>query len=234
MAEGGFFKRLSNLWRGFVGLWVSDMERDHPEIAYENSINSMIEKYGKLKSTTAAIMRRREDISDRLEKSKKELAQTLADLEAAMDTNQDDLAMVLIEKKNALESDINGMSAELESAKQDADDAKASLLSVRAEIDKLKAEKERMLAKFESAQARIKVQEQLDGLSVDAEVQALENVRSHIKNTISEASLNAELNQSDLNSRLRKLRVTTENATARKELEELKAARAQKAGNKQM
>ena len=41
-----------------------------------------------------------------------------------------------------------------------------------------------MLAKMESAKARVRIQEQLDGLSVDAEVKALDNVRTHIKNTI--------------------------------------------------
>ena len=34
-----------------------------------------------------------------------------------------------------------------------------------------------MLAKMESAKARVRIQEQLDGLSVDAEVKALDNVR---------------------------------------------------------
>ena len=44
---------------------------------------------------------------------------------------------------------------------------------------------------MESAQARVRIQEQLDGLSVDAEVKALDNVRTHIKNTIAQASLGA-------------------------------------------
>ena len=50
-----------------------------------------------------------------------------------------------------------------------------------------------MLAKMQSAQARIRIQEQLDGLSVDADVKALDNVREHIKNTIAEANLGQEL-----------------------------------------
>ena len=63
MAEGaGFFSRLANLWKGFVSLWISDIEKEHPEIAYENAINSMIEKYSKLKKATAAIIRRREEV----------------------------------------------------------------------------------------------------------------------------------------------------------------------------
>src|SRR3954447_4198794 len=106
MSEGaGFFTRLSNLWKGFVSLWISDIEKEHPEIAYENAINSMIEKYSKLKKATAAIIRRREEVSERLAMQTKELAGVSNDLNVAVETNQDDLAVVLIQKKNMLEKE---------------------------------------------------------------------------------------------------------------------------------
>ena len=31
----GLFGRLGNLWRGFLSIWISDVEKAHPEIAYE-------------------------------------------------------------------------------------------------------------------------------------------------------------------------------------------------------
>src|SRR5713101_8324682 len=73
-----FFSRLSNLWKGFVSLWISDIEKEHPEIAYENAINSMIEKYSQLKKATAAIIRRREDVSERLSVQSKERSRSCA------------------------------------------------------------------------------------------------------------------------------------------------------------
>src|SRR5882672_7458194 len=122
MAEGaGFFRRLTNLWKGFVSLWISDIEKEHPEIAYENAINSMIEKYSKLKKATAAIIRRREEVSERLAAQSKELAQVTADLNVAIDTNQDDLATVLIQKKNVLEKEITDLKADLDAASKDAE-----------------------------------------------------------------------------------------------------------------
>src|SRR5437879_5097324 len=131
MAEGaGFFTRLANLWKGFVSLWISDIEKEHPEIAYENAINSMIEKYPKLKMA--------------------------------------------------------------------------------------------------SAQARIRIQEQLEGLSVDAEVKALDNVREHIENTIAEANLGSELKSTDLDERLKGLRAQSGDVTAKQQLAEMKAAAAAK------
>jgi len=55
----GFFARVGNLWKGFLSLWISDIEKEHPEIAYENALNGMNEKYAQLKKATAAIIRRR-------------------------------------------------------------------------------------------------------------------------------------------------------------------------------
>jgi phage shock protein A len=231
----GLFSRLGNLWKGFLSIWISDIEQDHPEIAYENAINSMIEKYAKLKSATAAIIRRREELDDRFKKANTELAQTEAELNTAVETNQDDLAVVLIQKKNQLAADIAEMQADLETARSDAQSAKTSLLSVQTEIKKLQAERETMLAKMQSAQARIKIQEQLDGLSVDDEVRALDNVRTHIKNTIAEANLGKELSDSSLDSRLAGLRSQVGDVQAKQELAAIKARKAaQQQGQKTM
>jgi phage shock protein A len=226
MAGVGLFSRLGNLWRGFLSIWISDVEKAHPEIAYENAINSMVEKYSRLKTATAAIIRRREDIAERFKKSSTELAQTEADLAAAVETNQDDLAVVLIQKKNQLTTDLGEMKAELDSAQKDADSAKASLIGVQNEIRKLKGERDSMLAKMQSAQARLKIQEQIDGLSVDAEVKALDNVREHIRTTIAEANLGRELGDSSLDARLQALRNQSGDVMAKQQLAELKAKRA--------
>jgi len=227
----GLFSRLSNLWRGFLSIWISDIEKEHPEIAYENAINSMIEKYAKLKSATAAIIRRREDLDDRFKRASAEMTQTEAELNTAVETNQDDLAVVLIQKKNQLAAELSELKTDMESARSDADSAKTSLLSVQSEIKKLKAERDSMLAKMQSAQARLKIQEQLDGLSVDDEVRALDNVRTHIKNTIAEANLTKELSDSSLDSRLAGLRNQVGDVQAKQELAQLKARKAaQQAG----
>jgi phage shock protein A len=228
------FGRLANLWKGFLSLWISDIEKEHPEIAYENAINSMTAKYAKLKAATAAIIRRREELDERFKKATADLKQTEAELNAAVETNQDDLAVILIQKKNQLNADITDMKTEMDQAHTDADSAKSSLLAVQSEIKKLKAERETMLAKMESAQARIKIQEQLDGLSVDDEVRALDTVRSHIKNTIAEANLGQELASSSLDSRLAALKNQTGDVTARQELDAMKAKKAAGAAQKTM
>lgn len=229
----GVISRLSNLWKGFLSLWIADIEKDHPEIAYENAINSMIGKYAKLKSATAAIIRRREDLDERFKKSTADLAQTEAELNTAVETNQDDLALVLIQKRNQLQVDVAELKQDMETARSDADSAKQSLLSVQTEIRKLKGERDSMLAKMQSAQARLKIQESLDGLSVDDEVRALDNVRTHIKNTIAEANLGKELSDSSLDSRLANLRNQVGDVQAKQELAAMKARKAAQQGQQQ-
>jgi phage shock protein A len=220
---------MGNLWRGFLSLWVSDVERNNPEIAYENAINSMVEKYTGLKRATASIIRRREDLEARHAAQAKELAQTALDLTVAIETNQDDLAVVLIQKKNQLDSQVAELEGEMQAAIKDADSAKASLMQVQTEIKKLRSEKDAMLARLQSAQARIRIQEQLEGLSVESEVKALENVREHIKTTVAQANLDKELSETSLEKRLAGLRAQSGEVAARQQLEQLKAAAATKA-----
>lgn len=220
------FSRLANLVRGFLSLFVTGLEQQHPEIAYENAINTMIEKYNKLKNATAGLIRLREDAADRLQKSQGQQKELAAMLEQAMATGQDDLAVELIERKDAVDAEIASLQAELEGAEKDVDTAKTALTDVKGEIAKLKAEKDRMLAKMQSAQARTRINDQLEGLSVDAELRALENVRTGIKDTIAKAKLGDELRESDLDTRLNALKASSSKATARAKLEAMKKDRA--------
>jgi phage shock protein A len=228
MANISFFARLGNLFKGFLSLFISGIEQEHPDIAYQNAIDSMIEKYEQLKNATAAIIRRRQDIEARLETTQNDYAKTSSDLDAAVATGQDDLSLLLIPKKDELEKSLTDLKAELGQASKDASNAKNSLLEVKSEIEKLKAEKDRMLAQMASAQARVKIQNQLEGLSVDAEVKALDNVREHIKNTVAKANLGDELKESDLDTRIANLRKAGETQTSQTKLDALKKAYAEK------
>jgi phage shock protein A len=79
---------------------------------------------------------------------------------------------------------------------------------------------------MQSAQARLRIQDQLEGLSLDAEVKALDTVREHIKNTIAQANLGDELSSSSLDSRLAALKSQTGDVQAKQQLADLKAKRA--------
>jgi phage shock protein A len=226
MASTGFFARLGNLWRGFFSIWISDREKANPEIAYENAINGMVEKYGGLKRATAAIIGRREELEARFTQRSNELHQTQGDLDTAVATGQDDLALVLIQKKGQLETEVTELKTDLDGAMKEADSAKSSLIQIQGEIKKLKGEKDAMLARLRSAEAKLRIQDQLEGFSIETDVKALDNVREHIKTTVAQANLGKELQEASLDTRLSQLRQQTGDVQARAELDRLKAARA--------
>lgn len=219
--------RIKNLVTGFFSIFVGNLEKQSPEIAYENSINAMVGKYGDLKKATASIIRRREELADRLRRAELTLSQTIADLDAALESEgADDIGIMLIQKRETLTAEIEDVKSDLEQSEKDSEDAKVSLLAIKQEIERLKSEKDRMLSKLHNADARLAIQNQIEGLSVDADVQSLQNVRDHIKNRVAEAELGKELQANDFDARLAKLRQETGPAVARAKLEELKKKKA--------
>ena len=73
-------------------------------------------------------------------------------------------------------------------------------------LGELKREKEQMLAKKANAEARIQIQETLDGLSTDADVKALDNVREHISKLQAEADIGSEIQGESLDAKLAKMK----------------------------
>jgi phage shock protein A len=124
----------------------------------------------------------------------------------------------------------------MEQARTDANDVKTALLKIQSEREKLIAEKDRMVGKLQSAEARVKIQEQLDGLSLDSDVKALDNVRTHIKNKIAEANLGKELSESSLDARLDKIKSQVGTVQAQTKFQQMRQQHlnAQQQGNKSL
>ena len=106
--------------------------------------------------------------------------------------------------------------------RSEAEEAKVNLVRFRDEIRSLVREKSRMLATLANAQARRRIQQALEGLSVDAEMKALETVREHIARISTEGRLDRELGDDGLRTRLRAIRDEAREEAARRELDELK------------
>lgn len=224
----GFWARLGNIFKGFGSLFLKDIEEKNPEIAYENSINSMTVKYGALKKAAGAIIRRRDEIQLNLDEERKKMIQVTAELTAAVEQSDREAGEYLIQQQTLLTNSIADLESDFEIAVKEADNVKSDLMSVKGEINKLKHEKDRNLARLKSAEAKEKINAQIEGLSPEAEIQALDNVRTHIKNKVAEANLSAELKESDLDNRLSKLRKSSASVTARSQFEKLLAEKQQK------
>jgi phage shock protein A len=225
MAEGGFFSRLGNLWDGFLSLFVGNLEKDNPEAVYEAAINARKKQYAELKKAVSGIIVLRNKLSAELEDKQKQAADLEGQIAAAVEAEEDDVALVLLQRKDELSARISQITGELDGAKQEAENAKASIITFQSEIEKLEREKLQMLAKKENAEARITIQESLDGLSMKADIKALDNVRDHIDRLHAEADVNAEIGDAGLNKKLEKIKRAAGTASARTQLEALKKAR---------
>jgi phage shock protein A len=219
----GLFSRLTGLIQGLFAGWLRDREQRSPRAVYENAIHQRVDQYRELKEAVAGILYMRNKLEAEIGDRREELARTLEDLRRAVRRSEDDLALTLIERKNALVAEIEHAEREFGSLRDEADDAKSNLVRFREEIRSLEHEKGRVIATLANAQARRRIQETLAGLSVDADVRALEGVREYVARVASEGNLEREIGgDPDLGGRLRALREEARGEAARRELAELK------------
>ena len=225
MAEGGFFSRIGNLWKGFLSLFVGNLEKNNPEAVYEAAINARKEQYKDLKKAVSGIIVLRNKLSNELEDKNRQVAELDAQIQAAVDTEEDDVALILLQRKEELSQRLSQIEAELGRAKEEAEAAKASIVTFQAEIEKLEREKDAMLAKKENAEARIQIQDTLSGMSMQADIKALDNVRDHIDKLQAEADVSTEIGDAEIGRKLEKIKQKAGSATARAQLEAMKKAR---------
>ncbi|RZL30913.1 MAG: PspA/IM30 family protein, partial [Pedobacter sp.] len=213
---------VSNLWQGFLSLFVEGLETKNPEIVYESAINQRVQQYQKLMKAVSGIVYLRNKLQKELEEKMAKLKEVQQQLPIAVQEGDDEVSILLIEQKNNLTADIDRIQVELEKVSQQAEDAKTSLITFQGEIEKLKAEKDSMIAKRENALAQKKIQDQLSNLSVDADVKALNGVRDSIHKLEAEVDISKEINSTSLDTKLKNIKVKTATSTAKSELEEMK------------
>src|SRR5260370_40827347 len=109
------------------------------------------------------------------------------------DMNEDQCALILIQRKHILDGDCTRLREELGELTTEAEDAKKNLISFKGEIEKLKVEKVRMIARMRNAQARVRIQRALEEISYDDDVRALEEVRESIQRMLAQAGGKQEI-----------------------------------------
>jgi phage shock protein A len=215
--------RLRNLVTGLFSAWVRDRENESPRAVYEQAIAQRIEQYQHLKEAVAGILYLRAKLEGEIGDRRADLARLHDDLKRSVRNNDDELALQLVQHKQRLVEDLERAEGELGTLRDEAETAKENLLRFREEIRALEREKGRAVAMVAGAQARRRVRTAIEGLSVDADVRALESVREHVSRLASEAHLDRELAQAgELPERLREIREDARQEAARRELAEMK------------
>ena len=91
----GFFGRLANVWNGFWGLFISDLETNNAEAVYESAIEGRIKKHRELKKAVSGIVYLRNKLSTELEEKKATLAEIQPQIPIAVEEGEDEAALVL-------------------------------------------------------------------------------------------------------------------------------------------
>jgi phage shock protein A len=211
-----------------LSLWISDLENRNPEAVYEAAIDERVNKHRELKKAVSGIVYLRNKLQNELETKERELSEVNLQIPVAVEEGEDEAALVLLQKKDELETKLAEIAVELEKVSGQAEEAKTGLIQFQGEIEKLKREKTEMIAKKANAEARISIQETLDGLSTDADIKALENVRETINKKAAEADVAGEIKGESLDEKLKKIKAKTADASAKAQLAELKKQMAAK------
>jgi len=212
--------RLSNLFRGAFAHWVRQREHRHPDAVYEAAIGERVVQYEKLRHAAAGILYMRSKLGKQLAAESAELARVGRQLDVA--------AVALIGRRDALAAEVDRLTADLTELTREAEGAKDNLVSFHTEILRLREERVRMLARLANAKARLRFQATLNGLSTDADIRALDEVRDHINRLVAETQVSRELGDSELERRLGRIREVEAEHAARAQLEELKRVRDQR------
>ncbi len=220
----GFFGRLFGFISGWATSWIRGREEQNPQAVFENAISERVGQYRELKEAVAGILYMRNKLEGELEERRSELARTLEDTRRAVRRGEDEVALTLIAHKQALSEDIERAEQEFTSLQAEAEEAKTNLVRFREEIRSLEREKGRIVATLANATARRRMQEAIEGLSVDADMRALESVRGHVARISTEGQLDRELGGDDdvLKGKLRAIRQDATHEAARQELHRLK------------
>ena len=222
--ESGMFGRIRSLFRGRFGSWVRGREQQSPEIVYEQAIAERVRQYRELKEAVAGILYMRNKLEGEIRERRAEIARLHDDVRRTVRRGDEEASLSLIAHKQALFEELERAETELAQVRTQAEEAKANLVRFREEIRSLVREKGRMLATLANARARRRLRSAIEGLSVDAEMDALENVREHISRAVTEGEVHAELGEEGdaFRSRLRGFRDEARRESARTELEALK------------
>jgi len=219
------FARLVNLVRGAFGRWVGEREHRNPGAVYEAAIQERVTQYATLRQAAAGIIYMRQKLEREMTMRAVELARVRRQLDVAVERDDDAAALALIGRRDGLAADVERAKTELGELTGEAEIAKRNLIAFRGEIDRLRDERTRALARLANAKARLRLHETLSGLSPEADIQALEEVRDHVNRLTTEADLVRDGADPALEKRLGSIRDAEADRAARAQLDELKRAR---------
>ncbi len=231
MARSTSITRLGALLRGVAFGRVRSLEEHNPAAVYEVSIQRSLEQHGRLRDAVARLLYLQRRLDSRLADHRLDLNIVDGTLNQAVELNNDETALTLIDQKQTLLEAIAAAEARRGTLGAQIDAAKESLDKLTQAVTDLRRERTEMLSQRAHAQARVDTVESLRGsLAGSADVhEALENVHEKISQAEALADLNEHSGGRDKGNILDERRAGARREANLEALAALHAARARSA-----
>src|SRR5262249_32293564 len=100
------FARVRNLVRGVLVRWLGEREHQNPDAVYVAAIEERVAQYAKLREAAAGVIYMRQKLERELSAKTSEIARVRAQLDVAVEQNDDPAALALIARRDGLDSDV--------------------------------------------------------------------------------------------------------------------------------
>ena len=185
----GFFSRLANLFRMRANAALDKVE--DPGQVMDYSYSKQLEQLQNLKRSIAEVVTNEK----RLEMQQSQIQQKINTLDQqamqALQANREDLARMALQRKETLLVQINGYEQQLAQLRAQEEKLVNMERTISARVETFRTQKEMVKAQYNAAQAQVKINEQVTGISEEMSEMNLAMQRAQDKVLTMQARANA-------------------------------------------
>lgn len=185
----GFFSRLANLFRMRANSALDKVE--DPGQVMDYSYSKQLEQLQNLKRSIAEVVTNEK----RLEMQQSQIQQKINTLDQqamqALQANREDLARMALQRKETLLVQINGYEQQLAQLRAQEEKLLNMERTISARVETFRTQKEMVKAQYNAAQAQVKINEQVTGISEEMSEMNLAMQRAQDKVLTMQARANA-------------------------------------------
>jgi len=216
--------RFLNAIKGLFNKWVRGIETANPEIVFNQAIDGHYAKRDELIRATAPVLREAKRNTALLESKRVDLIELNATIDQALHEGEDDVAADLMKNQQVLEDQIVDLENSLEASGEQIMEMKKSIRAFEGEAERLKQRKVHAIAQLQNAAAQKRAIKAYEGLSMDTDLKALEELETKIGEQVAEVAMRKELVTDGLDHKVKEIRERAKDKEAQARLLERKKA----------
>lgn len=185
----GIFDRITSVFKGRASNALNKLESNNPEAVYEAAIIERHKQYQEMKKAAAELAVIVKRSKEELDEKQRKLAEIDPMVQVAVQSGEEEAALVLLEEKQVLTERIATLEPEIVNYQTQVEEMTTALRSFQGEIEKLRREKDEMVSRKANAEAQLQIQDTLSSVSTNTQNQGLANVREQIERMSVDADL---------------------------------------------